>query len=57
MVPQTIRVREAEIQCDSTLLVGVSVAYNFQIGNNKIKLLTQYENVTQKVDSVDNKTF
>jgi hypothetical protein len=25
------------------------VAYNFQIGNNKIKLLTEYESVTQKV--------
>jgi hypothetical protein len=25
------------------------VAYNFQTGNNKIKLLMQYEDVTQKV--------
>jgi hypothetical protein len=25
------------------------VAYNFQTGNNKIKLLTEYEYVTQKV--------
>jgi hypothetical protein len=25
------------------------VAYNFQTGKNKIKLLTEYENVTQKV--------
>jgi hypothetical protein len=25
------------------------VAYNFQTGNNKIKLLTEYEDVTQKV--------
>jgi DUF917 family protein len=25
------------------------VAYNFQIGNNKVKLLTEYEGVTQKV--------
>jgi hypothetical protein len=25
------------------------VAYNFQTGSNKIKLLTQYESVTQKV--------
>jgi hypothetical protein len=25
------------------------VAYNFQTGNNKIKLLTEYESVTQKV--------
>jgi hypothetical protein len=24
------------------------MAYNFQTGNNKIKLLTEYENVTQK---------
>jgi hypothetical protein len=25
------------------------VAYNFEIGSNKIKLLIEYENVTQKV--------
>jgi hypothetical protein len=25
------------------------MAYNFQTGNNKIKLLTEYESVTQKV--------
>jgi hypothetical protein len=25
------------------------VAFNFQTGNNKIKLLTEYEGVTQKV--------
>jgi hypothetical protein len=25
------------------------VAYNFQTGNNKIKLLKEYESVTQKV--------
>jgi DUF917 family protein len=25
------------------------VAYNFQTGNNKIKLLTEYEGITQKV--------
>jgi hypothetical protein len=25
------------------------VAYNFQTGNNRIKLLTEYEGVTQKV--------
>jgi hypothetical protein len=25
------------------------VAYSFQTGNNKIKLLTEYEDVTQKV--------
>jgi hypothetical protein len=25
------------------------VAYNFQTGNNKIKQLTEYEGVTQKV--------
>jgi hypothetical protein len=30
-------------------MVGVFMACNFQIGNNKIKLLTEYENVTQKV--------
>jgi hypothetical protein len=29
--------------------VEVSVAYNFQTGNNKIKLLTEYKIVTQKV--------
>jgi hypothetical protein len=27
------------------------VAYNFQTGNNRIKLLTEYESVTQKVVS------
>jgi hypothetical protein len=31
------------------IIVGVSVAYNFQIGNNKIKLFTEYESVTQNV--------
>jgi hypothetical protein len=31
------------------IIVGFSVAYNFQTGNNKIKLLTEYEGVTQKV--------
>jgi hypothetical protein len=25
------------------------VAYNFQTGENKVKLLTEYENVTQEV--------
>jgi hypothetical protein len=30
------------------MIVGISMAYNFQIGNNEIKLLTKYENVTQK---------
>jgi hypothetical protein len=25
------------------------VAYNFKIGNNKLKLLAEYETVTQKV--------
>jgi hypothetical protein len=30
-------------------IVGVSVAYNFQTGSNKIKLLTEYERVTQNV--------
>jgi hypothetical protein len=30
------------------IIVGVSVADNFQIGKNIIKLLTEYENVTQK---------
>jgi hypothetical protein len=32
-----------------TIIVGVSMAYNFEIVNKKIKLLTEYENVTQKV--------
>jgi hypothetical protein len=27
------------------IIVGVSVAYNFQTGNNKIKLLTEYEGI------------
>jgi hypothetical protein len=31
------------------IIVGVSVAYNLQTRNNKIKLLTEYEGVTQKV--------
>jgi hypothetical protein len=31
------------------IIVGVSVAYNFQTRSNKIKLLTEYESVTQKV--------
>jgi hypothetical protein len=31
------------------VIVGTFVSYNFQIGNNKIKLLTEYENVSQKV--------
>jgi hypothetical protein len=34
------------------MTVGVSVAYNFQAAKNKIKLLTEYENVTQKILSV-----
>jgi hypothetical protein len=28
--------------------VGASLAYNFRIGRYKIKLITEYENVTQK---------
>jgi hypothetical protein len=35
------------IYCAS--IVEVTAAYNFQNGKNKIKLLTEYENVTQKV--------
>jgi hypothetical protein len=31
------------------IIVGVSVACNFQSGSNKIKLLTEYESVTRKV--------
>jgi hypothetical protein len=38
-----------EVQGDSKLLPGFPWPINFQIGNNKIKLLTEYENVTQKV--------
>jgi hypothetical protein len=38
-----------DIQGDSKLLSGFPLAYNFQTGNNKIKLLTEYEDVTQKV--------
>jgi hypothetical protein len=30
-------------------IVGVSVACNFENGNNKTELLMEYENVTQKV--------
>jgi hypothetical protein len=30
-------------------MVGVSVVYNFHTGNNKIKLLTEYENVPQEI--------
>jgi hypothetical protein len=29
--------------------MGVSVAYNFKTESNKIKLLMEYENATQKV--------
>jgi hypothetical protein len=31
------------------IIVGVSVAYNFQTRKNKIKLLMEYESVTRKV--------
>jgi hypothetical protein len=31
------------------IIVGVSVAYNFQIGNKEVKKLTEYESVTQNV--------
>jgi hypothetical protein len=31
------------------IIVEVSVAYNFQTGNNEITLLKEYESVTQKV--------
>jgi hypothetical protein len=31
------------------IIVGVYVTCNFQIGNNKTKLLTEYESVTQDV--------
>jgi hypothetical protein len=38
-------------------VIGVSVAYAYYIGKTKIKLLTEYENVTQKVDSKMNIPF
>jgi hypothetical protein len=38
------------------IIVGVSVAYNFQIGKNKIKLLMKYESITKKV-FFDNAVF
>jgi hypothetical protein len=31
------------------IIVGVSVGYHFQTRNNKVKLLTEYESVNQKV--------
>jgi hypothetical protein len=31
------------------IIVGVSLAYNFQTGNNRKKLLTEYESVNNKV--------
>jgi hypothetical protein len=31
------------------MIVGVSVACTFETGNNKIKLLTEYKNVTQSI--------
>jgi hypothetical protein len=37
------------IQGYSKFSIGVSVAYNFQTGYNKIKLLTECGSVTQKV--------
>jgi hypothetical protein len=40
-------------QLDNTgsfkIIVGVSLAYNFQTVSNKIKLFMEYESVTQKV--------
>jgi hypothetical protein len=38
-------------------MLGVPVAYNFQTANNKIELLTEYENITQQIDSTGNKKF
>jgi hypothetical protein len=38
------------------IIVSVSVAYNFQAGNNKLKLFTEYESVTQNV-SFENSDF
>jgi hypothetical protein len=29
------------------IIVGVSVAYNFQTGRNEVKLLMEYESITQ----------
>jgi hypothetical protein len=31
------------------MIVGVSVAYNFQTRKKKIEVLTEYESITQKV--------
>jgi hypothetical protein len=39
------------------IIIGVSLTYYFQIRNNKINLFTEYESVTQKVDSNSNNTF
>jgi hypothetical protein len=36
------------VQSDSKF-VGLSVAYNFQTGSSKLKLLVQYGSITQKV--------
>jgi hypothetical protein len=33
------------------------VAYNFPTANNKIRLITEYEIVTQKVTALPNKMF
>jgi hypothetical protein len=35
------------------MIVGVSVAYNFQTGKNRLKLLMEIENVTQDVLSAN----
>jgi hypothetical protein len=39
------------------IIVGVSVAYNFQTGNNEMKLLTEYENLILKVLLSDKYNF
>jgi hypothetical protein len=48
-----IKVYSKELVNENTgsfkIIVGVSVPYNIQTGDNKITLLTEYENATQKV--------
>jgi hypothetical protein len=48
-IPRYITHSVDKTSCALHRLVGVSVAYNFQTGNTKIKLLTEYEGVTQEV--------
>jgi hypothetical protein len=43
---------DSTLQNDSKLLSGFLVAYHFQTGSNKIKLLVEYESVTQNPHAV-----